>query len=86
MKVHLDAGNAVHGGAPFVGPTDECLRGTEEENGAVMIAFSFVAQSWVIADHQGNIYAEGTPAELSLWLQDYCIQLTYLEQEQMCDG
>jgi hypothetical protein len=82
MKIHIPPDEAVHGGRPFEGPTDEQFRLLEEDTGGVSIGYSHIAQGWVVVDNgTGQILAEGSPAELAVWLLQYCLELMELESD-----
>ena len=82
MITYMPADEAVHGGRPFAGPVDPQFKLPQEDTGSVSLGFSFKLCGWVVADcAEGQVYAEGTPAELSEWLQEYCAALTVLEAE-----
>jgi len=77
MKQHYEPYWQVDGGPPHdkLTPVDADLIGTHEECSAVMIAFSYKLNTWVIADAQGNVLAEGEPVELAEWMKQYFIHL-----------
>lgn len=77
VTTHYPADYAAQGGPGFYGPAIDPRNLTDETSGTMALLYSVELEAWVVADSQGNVYAQATtPVKLVDWLTEYTDSLT----------